>query len=384
VRIAVVCPYDLSRPGGVQGQCAGLSTALRAAGHEAVVVAPDDRPPGWAAGHVYAAGRAIPVSANGSVAPLALSPVAAARAHRAVAAWGADVVHLHEPLAPSLGYPFLTSRRWPVVATFHRSGIGGAYRLVAPLARWARSRLDVCCAVSEAARASAERLCGGSYEVLFNGVDLTRFRGDRRAQTGGQSGGHAPVVLFLGRHERRKGLEVLLEAFARLEPDADVRSPGGRRAELWVAGAGPETARLRARHPESTTVHWLGVLTDDEAAARIGEATVLCAPSLWGESFGMVVLEAMAAGTAVVASDIPGYREAAKGHARLVTPGDRGALAAALSAELEAHATGTDRTRRDAAVAQAEDWSMERLASRYVDAYRRAVAGRSAGIVERR
>ena len=131
-------------------------------------------------------------------------------------------------------------------------------------------------------------------------------------------------MLFLGRHEPRKGLHVLLDAFATLE----------RPAVLWVAGDGPATEVQRRRHPESDRVHWLGVLSEEEVASRLAGADVLCAPSLQGESFGMVLLEGMAAGCTVVASDIEGYRMASGGHATLVPPGDAPALARALDAAL--------------------------------------------------
>jgi phosphatidyl-myo-inositol alpha-mannosyltransferase len=358
LRIAVVSPYDLSRPGGVQGQVRGLAASLVALGHAAAVIAPDDRRPGWVPGGPaaqYAAGRAVAVPANGSMAPLALSPAASARAVRAVREWEADVVHLHEPLAPFLGYGFLASRRWPVVATFHRGGGGGrASAAWAPFGRWATRHIDVRCAVSEEARRTASAVCGGRYEVLFNGVDLARFR----AGGEGEAVGAPPAVLFLGRHERRKGLAVLLDAFSA------VRSP----AELWVAGSGPDTDRLRAEHPGNERVRWLGMLDDAAVAERLRRATVLCAPSLGGESFGMVLLEGMAAGCAVVASDIPGYREAAGGHATLAPPGDADALGAALDRVL---AAPPDPAALAAARGHAEAWSMDRLAQRYVELYRR-------------
>lgn len=352
----MVCPYDLERPGGVQGQARGLAGALRAEGHEVLVVAPYGRRVGEADG-VYAAGRAVAVAANGSQAPLALSPSAAVRARRAVALWGADVVHLHEPLAPVLGYGFMLRRGWPTVATFHRAGLGGGLALAGPLTRWAGRRIDVRCAVSEAARATAEQLTGPVDEVLFNGVELTRFarhlHGSREA-----------AVLFLGRHEPRKGLGVLLDAFSELSATTDT-------ATLWIAGAGPETDSLKARYPESGRIRWLGVLSDEEVTRRLSAAAVLCAPSLGGESFGMVLVEAMAAGAAVVASDIPGYRDAAGGHARLVPPNDASALAAALDRSLrEGLAPGA----RQQAADHAAGWSMTRLAERYEELYGRAAA----------
>lgn len=361
LRVAIVCPYDLSRPGGVQGQALGIARALRKAGHRSIVVAPGDRRPGWATGDLYTVGRALGVRANGSVAPVALSPAAAARALGAVRRWGPDVVHLHEPLAPVTGYGFLARPCWPTVATFHRSGLDRVAGLAKPLGRWAVSRIDVRCAVSKEARRTAIELCGGapeSYDVLFNGVDVDRFARARPA------GSDAPSVLFLGRHERRKGLSVLLEAFAGLTCSA----------ELWIAGSGPDSERLRARHPESARVHWLGVLSDDEVADRLAGSAVVCAPSLGGESFGMVLLEAMASGCSVVASDIPGYEEAAAGHATLVPPGDVGALRAALDAALADAKSGSHARRVEAARRHASQWSMDRLAERYVDRYRRAMS----------
>ena len=163
-------------------------------------------------------------------------------------------------------------------------------------------------AVSEAARETGLSSGGGDFEVLFNGVDMDRFElaPPHRDPEG------RPAVLFLGRHEPRKGLQVLLDAFATLE----------RPAVLWVAGDGPATEVQRRRHPQSDRVHWLGVLSDEEVASRLAGADVLCAPSLQGESFGMVLLEGMAAGCTVVASDIEGYRMASGGHATLVPPGD--------------------------------------------------------------
>jgi phosphatidylinositol alpha-mannosyltransferase len=176
-----------------------------------------------------------------------------------------------------------------------------------------------------------------------------------------------PSVLFLGRHEQRKGLGVLLDAFAAVE----------RPAVLWVAGDGPQGEVQRRRHPESDRVKWLGVLSDHEVDARLVGADVLCAPSLRGESFGMVVLEGMAARCSVVASDLPGYRSAAGGHAVLVPPGDVQALARALGVALADAAEGSGHSSPEAlkaAEAHAQGWSMERLAERYVDVYERAIA----------
>ena len=364
LRVAIVCPYDLSRPGGVQGQTLGLARSLRRRGHQVALIAPDDRRAGWVAGPTYVVGRSVGVRSNGSVAPVSVSPLAAKRALDALREWKPDVVHLHEPLAPLLGYGLLLTSWWPIVATFHRAGAPRAAALAAPAARWACRRIKVRVAVSETARRSAAMLCGGeagSYDVLFNGVDLDRFARARPAAPA------APAVLFLGRHEPRKGLGVLLEAFSGLSSCA---SPDAVRAELWIAGGGPETETLRARYQQSERVRWLGVVSDEEAADLLVRAAVSCAPSLGGESFGVVLLEAMAARCRIVASDIPGYREAADGHATFVPPGDVAALRAALAAALS---EAPDEAALDAASRHAARRSMDALAERYVDAYRRAL-----------
>lgn len=356
----MVSPYDLSVPGGVQGQVEGLSDALGRLGHDVVVLAPGS-PVGERQDGVHTLGRALGVRANGSVAPVALSPFAAARAAAAVRSSGADVVHLHEPLAPVLNYGCLLAARQPVVGTLHRSGTSPLYRLFAPFARLALGRLAACCAVSEAASANVSRLVRGPVEVLFNGVDVERFATTAPWPT------TDPTVLFVGRHERRKGLGVLLDAFAALDEPA----------VLWIAGTGPETAELRRRHPPSERVRWLGVISDEEKAARMAGAQLFCAPSLGGESFGIVLLEAMAAGVAVVASDIDGYRQAAAGHARLVRPGDPTALAQALREMLADARSQTDASAPavlDAARNHAGAWSMPALASRYVEIYERVLA----------
>jgi phosphatidylinositol alpha-mannosyltransferase len=355
----MVSPYSLSRPGGVQGQVTGLARALGRLGHDVTVLAPDDRETPGRHGDVVVLGRSTGVRSNGSVAPVGLSPRVAWRALEAVRADRVDVVHLHEPLAPVAGYGLLVAPPAPLVATFHRSGASAAYRVLGPLARWAVGRLRARCAVSEEARRTVVAAVGGDCQVLFNGVEVAHFSDAEPWPT------DRPTVVFLGRHEDRKGLAVLLEAFATV-PDP---------ARLWVAGDGPLTGELMARHPASDRVEWLGLLSDAELAARVAGADVLCAPSLGGESFGLVLLEAMAAGAAVVASDLPGYAMAAGGLADLVAPGDVGALADVLRRVLADAPAGRGRSSAAARVARrsrAEAWSMDRLAHRYLEVYEQA------------
>jgi phosphatidylinositol alpha-mannosyltransferase len=313
---------------------------------------------------VFVVGRSTGLRSNGSVAPVTVSPLAALRAERFVRKGRFDVLHLHEPLAPVAAYGFVVTAPLPMVGTFHRAGVSRWVPLLKPLVHLVVSRLQVRVAVSEAARETAMRSSGGVYEVLYNGVDLERFATVEPVVS------DRPTVLFLGRHEVRKGLSVLLDAFAMVE----------RPAVLWVIGDGPQSEVQRRRHPESDRVKWLGVLSDDEVAARLVGADVLCAPSLRGESFGMVVLEGMASRCAVVASDLQGYRAAAGGHAVLVPPGDATALSRALGVALADAAEGSGQSSVDAlkaAEAHAQAWSMESLAGHYIDAYERAIAAYS-------
>lgn len=354
MRIGLLCPYSLSVPGGVQGQVSGLARALQSMGHEAQVFSPTGAP--------------VRLKANGSVAPVTLSPLDALRVERAMRRQHYEVVHLHEPMAPVLSYACLARHPVPMVGTYHRAGGTGWYTAMGPLARWANDRLDARCAVSEAAAETARAAMGGTYQVLFNGVEVDRFASAEPAPTAG------PTILFVGRHEARKGLDVLLAAFAEVVADAGTRSGGG--PVLWVAGSGPETQWLQRRHPASERLQWLGVLDEDALASHLAGADVLCAPSLRGESFGMVLLEAMAAGTVVVASDLPGYRAAAGGHAALVPPGDVHALATGLARALADAERGSGHSSpeaRLAAAAHVEEWSMPRLATRYLDVYRQAI-----------
>jgi phosphatidylinositol alpha-mannosyltransferase len=368
VRVALLCPYSLSRPGGVQGQVVGLARALLDAGHEAVVLAPSDRAEddgGLGSASFISLGRSVGLPANGSVAPVALGPGAAVRAVRGVRQGRFDVLHLHEPLAPGPGYACLLACGLPKVGTFHRAGASVAYRLLGPLARLMAGRLAARCAVSGEARATAHHALGGSYEIIGNGIDLERFASASPSVVEG------PTVMFVGRHEERKGLGILLEAVSRLGPDVPV--------QLWVAGEGPDTDGLRRRHGTDGRLVWLGRIDDAELAARLAGAHALCAPALRGESFGVVLLEAMAARAAVVASDLPGYAAVVGDHGLLVPPGDVAALARAVRTVADDAARGTGRCAPealDAALEHASHWSMDRVARRYLAVYEQVVRGR--------
>lgn len=354
MRVGIVSPYSLSVPGGVQGQIMGLARALRVAGHDVRVLGPCDGPPPDAG--VTPLGASLPTATNGSVAPIAPDVSAQLRTIRALRDEDFDVVHLHEPLCPGPTQTALLFKTAPLVGTFHAAGSALAYKWFKPAVRRLARRLEVRCAVSLEARDAAAEALGGTYELVYNALDVDEFATAEPWPTTG------PTVLFLGRHEQRKGLGVLLEAFADL--------PGDTR--LWVAGEGPQTAGLQARHTDER-IEWLGRISDAERASRMAGADVFCAPSLHGESFGIVLLEAMAARTAVVASDISGYAKVTRdgADAALVAPGDPAALAGALSAILG------DPARRNQLVAagsaRVAEFSMARLAEVYAGLYATAI-----------
>ncbi len=358
VRIGLVCPYSLTSPGGVQGQVLAQARTLRALGHEARVLAPCDGPPPDAG--VTPLGNSVPFAGNGSVAQLAPDPACILRTVRALRDEDFDVVHLHEPFCPGPTLVALAFSDAPLVGTFHRAGLGASYVVLRPFATRLARRLAVRCAVSQDARDTAAQALGGTYELLSNGIEVERFTKATPWPTVG------PTILFVGRHEPRKGLRTLVDAMASLPPDV----------RLWVAGEGSQTSELQARTVGDQRIEWLGRLDDGEVASRMRGADVLCAPSLHGESFGVVLLEGMAASTPVVASDLPGYRNVAlpELHALLVAPGDAGALAIALRRVLDDAVLAASLV--EAGEARAAELSMERLAERYLGLYDGVVSGR--------
>jgi len=348
MRIGLVCPYSLTIPGGVQGQVLSLADALAQLGHDVRVLGPCDGPP--PSSSVTPLGDSIPTAANGSMAPIAPDPSAQLRIIRALRDERFDIVNLHEPLAPGVTNTALLFKSQPLVGTFHAAGESAAYRWLNPLVRWLARKLDARVAVSNDARDMAMTAVGGTYEVLFNGVDLAPYAVASPAPS------TQPTIFFLGRHEPRKGLGVLLDAMGELPPGV----------RLWVASDGPDTSELRQKVAGDSRIEWLGRISNAEKIRRLRAADVFCAPSLGGESFGVVLLEAMAAGTPVVASDLPGYANVARADqdAVLVPPGDSHALAGALQRVLSDSALS--KALVESGCRRSEQFSMVHLAERYV------------------
>ncbi len=356
MRVMLSCPYSLTLFGGVQGQVLGLARALRDAGIDARVVAPCDGPPPEPG--ITTIGPSSRVPSNGSVAPIATGRAVSRRTIEALRTFRPDVLHLHEPLSPGANHAALVGTTIPAVGTFHssRTGRNGWYETFRPGLKPMMRRLAVATAVSEDAKRQISLTFETECEILPNGVDVPALA------TGRTTPSPSPAIVFVGRHEQRKGLSVLLDAFVGLERDA----------VLWVIGDGPEQRSLRGR--DVPRVEWLGRVSEEEKQARLRGATVACFPAIDGESFGVVLLEAMAARTALVASDIDGYRTVSRAdrEALLVPPGDAGSLRLALRSLLD------DPARRARLVEEgarrADEFSMAHLAERFLPLYERAIA----------
>ncbi len=351
MRIGLICPYSLTMPGGVQSQVLALARALRRRGHAVRVLAPCDGPPPDAG--VTPLGLSLPASANGSVAPVAPDPSAQLRVIRAMRDEAFEVIHLHEPLAPGPTMTALLTRPAPLIGTFHAAGRSLSYELMPKAVRYLARRLDDRVVVSEDARKLAMEHLGGEYHILFNGVEVSRYQKSSAYAT------DRPTILFIGRHEQRKGLQVLLEAVKLL----------GSEVRVWIAGSGPETQKLKAQYGADLRLEWLGPIDETEKIARLRGADVFCAPSLFGESFGLVLLEGMAAGTPVVASDIGGYANAARhgSDALLFPAGDHSALAGAIGELLRDPGRAAELVA--SADERADEFSMDRLADLYLQRY---------------
>ena len=368
MRIALVCPYSCTVPGGVQAQTLGLARTFRHMGDDVAVVAPaESRSLGAAldesaleGARFLRVGASLALPVNGSRAPVSPWPRTMSRTLAALAGFAPEVVHVQEPFVPGPSLAATWRGPRPLVATLHRSGAGPAYRLYGRAVGSLSRRLDEVVAVSPEARATAEAclpMLSGRISIVPNGVEVSRIAAVQPWPSA------EPTIAFVGRHESRKGLEVLLEAFSGLTVPA----------RLWVLGSGPETARLSARFADDGRIEWIGAADDEQRARRLAGADLFVAPSLGGESFGVVLLEAMAAGTAVVASDIAGYRRAGGDAVRLVPPGRPEELRRAMAELL------SDDAARAALVAQgrlrAAEHDMARTAASYRELFAHLLAG---------
>jgi len=371
MKVGIVVPYSWSFGGGVVDHADAQGRALAAIGIETRLLIGNDPPgsfsrilhprqgrPGPPPPGVIPLGRSVIVPGNGALSNLVLSPRTMPRLRRTLARENFDLLHVHEPLAPMLSPAALAFWDGPAVATFHAAGDSSWRPIGQALWGFVLDRIDLRIAVSEQARATAEGITTGDYELIPNGVELPEDV---------DPGGRADRIVFAGRHDPRKGLPVLLRAWPKLR---------GSGLRLRVLGADPLAVRLllaRLRLPEEG-IDVLGYVDDDALTAELAAAKLLVAPSLGNESFGMTITRAFACATPVVASDIPGYREVVTPETgALSPPGDPDALAAAITELLGDEPARVERGRA-ARERAASEYAWPLLARRLESCYERVLA----------
>jgi phosphatidylinositol alpha-mannosyltransferase len=351
MRIGMVCPYSFDVPGGVQSHVLQLAEVMRARGHDVSVLAPSSSNV-VLPDYVVSGGKAVPIPYNGSVARLRFGPAT----HRKVKRWLADgdfdVLHLHEPNAPSLSMLALMVAEGPIVATFHTSTTKSLTLSVFQgiLRPW-HEKIVGRIAVSDLARRWQMEALGSDAVEIPNGVDVASFTSAPLLDGYPRAG---KTVLFLGRFdESRKGMAVLLRALPSVvERFSDI--------EILVVGRGDDEELREAAGPLAKRLRFLGQVDDAEKASAMRSADVYCAPNIGGESFGIVLVEAMAAGTPVVASDLDAFRRVLlDGEAgRLVPVDDARALAEAIIAVLDDDELRAGYVKAATAAVRRYDWSV--------------------------
>jgi phosphatidyl-myo-inositol alpha-mannosyltransferase len=320
MKVGIVVPYSWSFWGGVPEHADHQARALEKLGVDTRTVIGHD-PPGRLTkylhpregrhepppAHVIPVGRSVIVPANGALPNIVLSPSAISRIKRVLERERFDVLHVHEPMTPAIGVAALSFARVPLVATFHASGELAWMKMATPVWGFLAERLDHRIAVSPDAATTVQKYLPGEYEVIPNGVAMPEVA---------DPGQRENRIVFVGRHEPRKGLQVLLRAWPEIR-----RQTGAR---LRVVGADPLQVRLlltRHRIPDEG-IDALGFVSERERTDELLKAKAFVAPSLGGESFGMVLTEAFACATPVVASDIPGYRDVMTAETGVLVPPD--------------------------------------------------------------
>ena len=362
MRIGMVCPYSFDHPGGVQAHILDLAEVFISQGHEVAVLGPGTDP-SEVPDYVTLGGGTVPLSYNGSVARIAFGPKTFRVVRDFLRAGDFDVLHLHEPNAPSYSLAALIVARGPVVATYHASAVSSTLlKLARPFLRPALEKIDAGISVSEMSRRWQVEQLGGDPLLSPNGVESARFRDAQRHSDSG------PVnIVFLGRlDEPRKGLDVFLDAVARLRAmvNCDFR--------VTVVGGGT--------HREVPGVDFAGRVTEEEKAQILGEADIYVAPNTGGESFGIVLVEAMAAGCAVVASGIEAFAAVCDTEsdtpAGLLFPvGDSDALAATLAGLIQDPSARAQLARAGQARALRYDWDV--VSREVMEVYETVMGGQS-------
>ena len=377
MRVGLVCPYSFDVPGGVQAHVADLARTLIAMGHQVSVLAPGDDSEGDEEfpDFVVPSGRSVPIPYNGSVARLSFGPRSYTKVRRWIRAGRFDVLHVHEPVAPSLSLIALMVADGPIVATFHTAN---------PRSRWLNAFQGVLqpfmekitgrIAVSELARQVQVEHLGGDAVIIPNGVDVQFFAAAKPLANYPRKGG---TIGFVGRFdESRKGMAVLLDALRLIAPSRPD-------LQLLVAGSGDEKDLKEAAGPQlAGALRMLGRVSDQDKASMLRSLDIYCAPNIGGESFGIILTEAMSAGTPVVASDLDAFRRVLDGGiAGVLTPvGDAPALAASLASVLDDPGRRAVLAAQGRRVVAAYDWPV--VAATVLKVYETVVAADPRAVVE--
>lgn len=377
MKVGLVCPYSFDIPGGVQAHVADLARTLIGLGHHVSVLAPGDDSDATVEfpEFLVPSGRSLPIPYNGSVARLSFGPVSYTKVRKWIRAGRFDVLHVHEPVAPSLSMIAMMVADGPIVATFHtanpRSRMLAAFQgVLQPFLEKITGRI----AVSELARQVQVEHLGGDAVIIPNGVDVEFF--DAAAPLPGypRRGG---TIGFVGRFdESRKGMAVLLDALRLLVPSLpDV--------QLLVAGSGDEKDLWEMAGPElRNTLRFLGRVSEADKASMLKSVDLYCAPNTGGESFGIILTEAMSAGTPVVASDLDAFRRVLDGGtAGVLAPvGDATGLARALGSVLADPGRRAALSAQGRRVVAAYDWPV--VAATVVKVYETVIAADPRAVVE--
>ncbi|MCW2637347.1 MAG: Phosphatidylinositol alpha-mannosyltransferase [Blastococcus sp.] len=375
MRIGLVCPYQWDVPGGVQYHVRDLARTLRGMGHHVEVLTPAEHEVSLDDEWMTWAGRTVPVPYNGSMASMQFGPVSASRVRRWLRDGNFDVVHVHEPASPSVSLLVCMIAKGPIVATFHAATTRSKWlAAVGPMARPWLERINGRIAVSDFARRVQVEHLGGDAVIIPNGVHVAAFA-EGPMLPGHARGVDGPTIGFLGRYdEPRKGLPVLLDAMRTVLR----RHPG---AQLLIAGRG-DAGEIRELIGEDlrASVALLGELSEEDKGAFLRSVDVYCAPNLLGESFGVVLIEALAAGAPIVASDLDAFKRVLEDGdvGVLVRRGDAPALARALGELLDDPARRAELSARGAMAAAAYDWEV--LARRILTVYETVVPPGGAGV----
>jgi phosphatidylinositol alpha-mannosyltransferase len=373
MKVGLVSPYDYGRPGGVGEHVRHLAAELRRQGMEVRILAPSAGGREKAIEGVIPLGRPIPIPANGSVARISLSFHLSRKIREILEAERFDIVHLHEPLMPALPVTVLRTNAAGVnVGTFHayaRQNLG--YYYGRPLLRRLFRRLDSCIAVSEPAKTFVSRYFPADYTVIPNGIDPGVFN-PSVPPAPGIVRPTRQTILFLGRLEERKGLGTLLEAYSLLR---QVRAD----CQLVVVGNGPLRRGYERRVEEEgiPDVKFCGFIPEADKASYFTAADIYCAPNTGKESFGVILLEAMASGRPVVATAIDGFRQVISDRVEglLTPPGDEAQMAAALARLLDDRALRQQMGERGRQAAEGYAWPL--VADRVLSVYESALRARS-------